>query len=78
MEGGSGAGETQAGVKIGEHKKSAGDGIMVSGPRVQLHTTFNVSPIATEAGYAGELRDCGTDSGRPDVRRLAAHRTGEG
>ncbi len=34
--------------------------------------TFNVSPVATEAGYAGEFGDSGTDLGF-----LATHGTWE-
>ena len=36
-------------------------------PRVQLHTTFNVSAVATEAGHDGALRI---------VERIPAVRTG--
>ena len=46
-------------------------------PNYRLYTAFDDSTVAEGTGHAGELRDCGTDSGRTDVDGLAAHGTGK-
>ena len=44
--------------------------------RLQLHTPFDVSAVATETSHDGELGDCGTSTGGTDVGGLEAHGTG--